>query len=58
MSAPGPDPNIDCLARALAASAGLNWERLDHYPGFTRGRWRSEAERLIGKMGRRENRAA
>ena len=38
---------IERLARALAASAGVVWERLDHYPGYLRGVWRSQAMRLI-----------
>jgi hypothetical protein len=39
---------IERLARALAASAGVVWEHLDHYPGYLRGMWRSQAASLIG----------
>jgi hypothetical protein len=35
----------------LAASAGIVWDHLDHYPGYLRGIWRAEAARLIGGMG-------
>jgi hypothetical protein len=68
MSAPGADaanpmkdqiarpqeshPDLDRVARALAASAGLVWDRLDHYPGYMRGIWRSEAAHLLGRMER------
>jgi hypothetical protein len=45
--------DLDRIARALAASAGVSWERLDHYPGYLRGIWRSEAAHLLGSMERR-----
>ena len=38
---------IEEMARALAASAGVIWDHLDRYPGYMRGRWRSEAIRLL-----------
>ena len=43
---------VDRIAAALASSAGVAWERLDHYPGYLRGMWRSEAARLISTMER------
>jgi hypothetical protein len=43
---------VDRIAAALASSAGVVWERLDHYPGYLRGMWRSEATRLISAMER------
>jgi hypothetical protein len=43
---------VDRIAAALASSAGVVWERLDHYPGYLRGMWRSEAARLISAMER------
>lgn len=42
--------NIDRIARALAASAGVAWERLDNYPGYLRGIWRAKARRLLSHM--------
>jgi hypothetical protein len=48
----GSNLQIDRIAAALASSAGVVWERLDHYPGYLRGMWRSEAARLISTMER------
>lgn len=42
--------NIDRIARALAASAGVAWERLDAYPGYLRGIWRAKARQLLSHM--------
>lgn len=48
----GSHANIDRIARALAASAGVVWERLDHYPGYLRGIWRAEAAPLVAGIER------
>lgn len=37
------DFEIEKLAKVMAASAGIAWDQLAAYPGFERGRWRSEA---------------
>ena len=47
-----PNLQVDRIAAALASSAGIVWERLDHYPGYLRGVWRSEAAQLIGALDR------
>ena len=39
---------IERLARALAASAGVVWDQLDAYPGYLRGVWLSQAKNLLG----------
>ncbi len=38
---------VERIARALAANSGAQWDRLDYYPGYLRGRWRSEARILL-----------
>jgi hypothetical protein len=53
---PRPSPQIDRIAAALASSAGVVWDRLDHYPGYLRGVWRDEAMRLIGTLAREDRR--
>jgi hypothetical protein len=53
-----PNPHLDRIAAALASSAGVVWERLDHYPGYLRGVWRDEAALLIGAMDREPRRPA
>lgn len=50
---PRPNPHeaeIDRVARAMAAGAGMVWDRLDHYPGYLRGYWRSEARTLLARF--------
>ncbi len=47
-----PCSNVDRIAAALASGAGVVWERLDHYPGYLRGIWRSEAAQLISALER------
>jgi hypothetical protein len=47
-----PNLQVDRIAAALASSAGVVWERLDHYPGYLRGMWRAEAMQLIGALER------
>lgn len=39
--------NIDRIARALAASAGVAWERLEPYPGYLRNIWRAKARQVL-----------
>lgn len=41
---------IEKLARSMAASAGVVWEQLNAYPGFERGRWRSEARLALRRI--------
>ena len=53
------EAEIDRIARVMAAGAGIVWERLDHYPGYMRGYWRTEARALLGRLATGElNRAA
>jgi hypothetical protein len=44
------DFEIERVARMMAAGAGLAWDRLDTYPGYLRGYWRSEARLLLGRL--------
>jgi hypothetical protein len=44
------EAEIDRIARVMAASAGGVWDRLDHYPGYMRGYWRSEARTLLARI--------
>lgn len=44
------EAEIDRIARAMAAGAGVVWDRLDHYSGYLRGYWRSEARALLGRL--------
>jgi hypothetical protein len=57
MSREKQSPHVDRIAAALAASAGIVWERLDHYPGYLRGIWRAEAAQLIGAIEREKRRS-
>jgi hypothetical protein len=45
-----PEQEIDRVASMMAAGAGLAWDRLDTYPGYLRGYWRSEARLLLGRI--------
>jgi hypothetical protein len=45
------DFEIEKLAKAMAASAGVVWDQLNAYPGFERGRWRSEARLALRRIG-------
>jgi hypothetical protein len=38
---------IDALARAMAANAGVAWDMLNDYPGYTRNYWRDQAEAVL-----------
>lgn len=44
------EAEIDKVARVMAAGAGIVWDRLDHYPGYMRGVWRTEARRLLDRI--------
>jgi len=44
------EAEIDRLARTLAASAGVVWDQLDHYPGYMRSYWRGEARVLLDRL--------
>lgn len=51
MTAPNSsEAEIDRLARMMAASAGVVWDRLDHHPGYLRAYWRGEARHLLSRM--------
>jgi len=45
---------IEQLARALAAGAGVVWDRLDPYPGYLRNVWRSQARRVLAAAAAQE----
>lgn len=45
------DPEIERVARVLAAAAGLAWDRFQKYPGYYRNYWREEALCALGRMG-------
>lgn len=44
------EAEIDRIAKVMAAGAGFAWDRLDSYPGYLRGYWRSEARQLLGRI--------
>lgn len=44
------EAEIDRLARSMAASAGVVWDRLDHHPGYLRAYWRGEARLLLDRL--------
>lgn len=44
------EAEIDRLARSMAASAGVVWDRLDHHPGYLRAYWRGEARILLERF--------
>ena len=44
------EADIDKIASVMAAGAGVVWDRLDHYPGYLRGYWRSEARTLLARL--------
>jgi hypothetical protein len=52
-----PNLQVDRIAAALASSAGIAWERLDHYPGYMRGVWRAQAAQLISALERESRRS-
>jgi hypothetical protein len=44
------DAAVERIARAMAANSGVQWDRLDYYPGYFRGRWRDEARTLLDAL--------
>ena len=40
------DRDEDWLARRLAMNAGVEWDRLANYPGYSRYYWREQAEAM------------
>lgn len=42
--------NIERVARALASSAGLVWDHMEKYPGYSRGIWVAKARQLLSGM--------
>lgn len=38
------DQDHEMLARALAANAGVDWDRLGDYPGYMKALWREQAD--------------
>lgn len=42
------NPEIERVARVLAAAAGLAWDRFQKYPGYYRNYWREEALSAMG----------
>ena len=44
------EAEVDRIARVMATGAGIAWDRLDTYPGYMRGYWRSEARQLLGRL--------
>ncbi len=47
MGSPEKEAAVERIARAMAANSGAQWDRLDYYPGYLRGRWRDEARTLL-----------
>ena len=50
MGSPEKDAAVERIARAMAANSGAQWDRLDYYPGYLRGRWRDEARTLLDAL--------
>lgn len=44
------EAELDRLARAMAASAGIVWDQLDYHPGYLRAYWRGEARQLLNRL--------
>jgi hypothetical protein len=42
--------NVEQIARALAASAGVIWDQMEKYPGYARGIWLNKARLLVNHM--------
>lgn len=38
---------LDEIARRLAADDGVNWESLNDHPGYSKNRWRDEAQLMV-----------
>lgn len=41
---------VDGVARAIAANAGVSWDGLNDYPGYGKTYWREEARALIAAI--------
>lgn len=46
--------DIDELARRLAGSAGIVWESLNDYPGYSKTCWREKAQAMMHALDPRE----
>lgn len=44
-------PEVEQTARMLASAAGVTWEKLPRYPGYSRNLWREEAAAILGPLG-------
>lgn len=55
MTIPNSDAAVERIARAMASSSGVVWDRLDYYPGYYRGRWRDEARVLLNALADRSS---
>ena len=42
--------DLDYVARQLAARAGVCWDELNDYPGYTKNCWRDEARDLLAAI--------
>jgi hypothetical protein len=42
----GHQTDSDRLAQMLAAKAGVDWERLGDYPGYSKYYWREQAQAI------------
>lgn len=42
--------DLDTIARQLAASAGIFWDDLNDYPGYTKNIWRDQAQTVINAI--------
>jgi hypothetical protein len=38
---------IDQVARAMASKAGVVWDSLNDYPGYTKNYWREQAQGIL-----------
>jgi hypothetical protein len=38
---------VDQVARCMAANAGIIWDTLNDYPGYTKNYWREQARALL-----------
>lgn len=42
--------DLDSIARQLAAAAGVYWDELNDYPGYTKNIWREQARVMISAI--------
>jgi hypothetical protein len=38
---------VDQVARGMAANAGIVWDMLNDYPGYTKNYWREQARAVL-----------